>query len=53
MKISVIIPVLNEEVMLPKLLDSILFKADSDTEFIVVDGGSTDQTLNRISKFPL
>lgn len=44
---------LNEEEMLPKLLKSILPHRDEKTEFIVVDGGSTDRTLERISDFPI
>ena len=53
MKVSVIIPVLNEEIMLPKLLHSIIPYGDDETEFIVVDGGSTDQTLSKIEDFPI
>lgn len=42
--ISIIIPTLNEEHYLPKLLSSIKNQAYSDFEIIISDGGSTDNT---------
>lgn len=42
---SVIIPTLNEEKFLPKLLDSLVTQTNKDFEVIVVDGGSTDKTV--------
>jgi len=44
MKISVIIPALNEEKLLPNLLASIKRQKFKDYEVIVADAGSTDQT---------
>ncbi len=49
--LSIIIPTLNEEDYLPKLLDSIKNQNPSDYEVIVADGGSDDNTLNIIAKY--
>ncbi|MBF0472632.1 MAG: TIGR04283 family arsenosugar biosynthesis glycosyltransferase, partial [Nitrospirae bacterium] len=48
MKISIIIPVLNEEKILSKTLSSINLQGN---ELIIVDGGSTDNTLEIAKKF--
>jgi Glycosyltransferases, probably involved in cell wall biogenesis len=45
-KISVIIPALNEEEYIPKLLESIERQTYEDYEVILCDGGSTDDTVN-------
>jgi glycosyltransferase involved in cell wall biosynthesis len=42
--LSIIIPTLNEEKFLPRLLDSIKNQKFSDYEIIVSDGGSIDKT---------
>lgn len=48
MSISIIIPVRNEEVAIGPCLDSL---ADySDLEILVVDGGSSDQTIQEIQR---
>ena len=44
MRISVIIPTLNEESHIEKTLQSVI-KQEGDYEFYVVDGGSTDNTV--------
>jgi rSAM/selenodomain-associated transferase 2 len=44
MKISVVIPTLNEESHIVKTLQSV-FRQDGDYEVYVVDGGSTDNTV--------
>lgn len=49
MKISVVIPAYNEEVLLPKTIESLLTQDRKPDEIIVVDGGSTDKTAE-ISK---
>ena len=42
--LSIIIPTLNEEKYLPRLLESIKNQNFSDYEIIVSDGGSSDST---------
>jgi glycosyltransferase involved in cell wall biosynthesis len=44
MKVSIIIPTLNEESLLPKLLNSIFAQDFADYEIIVADAHSTDST---------
>ena len=44
-KISVVIPVYKAEVFLPRTVDSILSSSMSDIEIILVDDGSTDNSL--------
>lgn len=41
---SVIIPTLNEEKFLPKLLDDLVKQKEQNFEVIIVDGGSEDKT---------
>jgi len=48
---SVIIPTLNEEKYLPRLLGDLTKQAEPDFEVIVVDGGSTDATLRKLRYF--
>lgn len=45
MKVSVIIPVLNEESIISECLDQFTMINDQDTEVLVCDGGSTDKTV--------
>ncbi len=47
-KISVIVPTLNEEENLQSLLDSIEEQTLNNHEVIVVDGGSTDRTVDLV-----
>lgn len=47
MKISIVIPVLNEEELLPKLIANIKEQDYDDYEIIVADGGSTDATVEK------
>ncbi len=44
MKISIVVPTLNEERLLPRLLDSIQRQRFSDYEVIIADAGSSDRT---------
>ena len=51
MKISIIIPTLNESLLLQRLLCGLNKIIDSQGEIIVVDGGSNDNTLEIASKY--
>jgi glycosyltransferase involved in cell wall biosynthesis len=46
-KFSIIVPTLNEEAYLPKLLKSLRLQTFQDFEVIVVDGGSKDGTVQK------
>lgn len=48
---SIIIPALNEEKYLPKLLVDLSEQSYQDFEVIVVDGGSKDKTVTLVSSF--
>jgi rSAM/selenodomain-associated transferase 2 len=52
-KISIIIPILNEEAFIGKLLEHLLVNSSKKNiaEIIVVDGGSTDNSKNEVLKF--
>lgn len=51
MKISVVIPALNEEFSIGATLEALLNQSLRPQEIIVADGGSTDQTLEVIRSF--
>ncbi len=51
LKISVIVPVLNNVKGIQRCLDSIFAQAVKNIEIIVIDGGSTDGTLDEIRKY--
>lgn len=53
MKISVIIPTFNEEKAISDCLSSLLSQKNVDIEITVVDDGSTDNTKEIVSKFPV
>jgi len=52
-KVSIIIPVYNEEKYLDRCLTSLLGQSYMDTEIIVVDDASTDSSKNIIKKYPV
>ena len=50
-QISVIVPVLNSRATLRRCLDSILAQRNADAEIIVVDGGSTDGSVDILREY--
>jgi dolichol-phosphate mannosyltransferase len=50
MKVSIIIPVFNEEMTVGKLLDKVFSSPVTNREIIIVNDGSTDDTLSVIRK---
>ena len=50
--ISIITPSLNRSVMIDAAIDSVVAQDYARTEHIVVDGGSTDGTLDRLKRYP-
>lgn len=53
MKVSVIIPVFNEEADIGNCLKSLLAQTYKDIEVIIIDDGSTDKTQEVLSKFKI
>jgi glycosyltransferase involved in cell wall biosynthesis len=51
MKISVVVPVLNEEQSIRALLDGLLHQARPPDEILIVDGGSTDATPHIVEEY--
>lgn len=51
LKISIVMPVLNREDTIEKAIQSVLTQNYSNWELIIVDGGSTDKTLEIIKKY--
>lgn len=51
MKISIITPSYNAEKTIEKTILSILRQKDSNVEYIIVDGGSTDKTFEIVTKY--
>lgn len=52
-KISVIIPVRNEEEKIERCLEAVFNQSYKPYEVIVVDGHSTDKTMENARKFPI
>lgn len=50
-KISVIMPTYNREELLPRAIDSILAQTYKDFEFIIIDDGSTDNTIHLLKEY--
>ena len=53
MKLSIIIPTLNESATISRLINQLLTAPPESIEIIVVDGGSKDGTLEILSKLPV
>lgn len=51
MKVSVVMPVYNCGNYLEEAIDSVLTQTFGDFEFIIIDDGSTDDTVERILKY--
>lgn len=48
---SIIIPTLNEEKFIPRLLNDLVKQKEKDFEIIVVDGKSEDNTVKKVNKY--
>lgn len=53
MKVSVVIPVFNEEKYLEKCLKSLVSQEEKADEIIIVDNNSTDKSIEIAKKFPV
>lgn len=51
MKLSIIVPSYNQGQFIGRTLDSILAQNDPDCEIILMDGGSTDETMSVIQRY--
>lgn len=49
-KLSVVIPVLNDNNTLPKALDSLIHQTSEDFEVIIIDSGSADGSLDTVKE---
>src|SRR5215210_673154 len=51
MKVSIVVPVRNEEASIRELLDSLLAQTRPPDEIVITDGGSTDATPQIIEEY--
>lgn len=51
MKVSIVVPVYNVEAYLPKCLDSLINQTFNDYEIILINDGSTDNSLKIIDEY--
>ena len=51
MKVSIIIAVFNGETLLKETIKSILNQKHQNLELIIIDGGSSDKTVDIIKSF--
>jgi glycosyltransferase involved in cell wall biosynthesis len=52
MKVSVVIPVYNEEKRIKACLDSLMAQTEKPDEIIVVDNNCTDKTIDIVKRYP-
>ena len=50
-KVSIVVPAYNHARYLPEAIDSILGQTYPSVELIVLDDGSTDDTINVLNKY--
>ena len=50
-KISILIPTYNSEKYIEKCLNSVISQTYPNIEIIIIDGGSTDKTLDIVKKY--
>lgn len=50
-RISVVIPSLNQGIFIEDAIRSVLLQSYPNTELIIIDGGSNDQTINILNKY--
>ena len=50
-KVTVLMPVYNDENFLPESIESILGQTFTNFEFLIIDDGSTDNSLKIIKKY--
>ena len=51
MKISVVTICLNSETTIENTIKSVINQSHEDVEYVIIDGGSTDNTINLIEKY--
>lgn len=51
MKLTILTPTYNRGYILNRLYESLLNQTDNDFEWLIVDDGSTDDTLNIVESF--
>ena len=49
--ISIVVPLYNKEQYISQTLQSVLMQPFTDYEILVVDDGSTDQSMDRVKEF--
>lgn len=52
LKLTIVIPVLNEEAYIADCLDSVAAQSDMPDEVVIVDNNSTDSTVKIASRYP-